>query len=40
MRARAERTVSALWDAASSIVELFTPIECAKDFRAAGYEQD
>lgn len=40
MRARAERTISALWSAASSIVELFTPAECANYFRAAGYEPD
>jgi transposase len=40
MRARAERTISALWNAASSIVEFFTPAECANYFRAAGYEPD
>jgi len=40
MRARAERTISALWNAARSIVELFTPAECANYFRAAGYEPD
>lgn len=40
MRERAERTISALWNAASSIVELFTPAECANYFRAAGYEPD
>jgi transposase len=40
MRAKAERTISALWNAANSIVELFTPAECANYFRAAGYEPD
>ncbi|MBB5041105.1 transposase [Shinella fusca] len=40
MRARAERTISALWNAASSIIELLTPTECANYFRAAGYEPD
>ena len=40
MRARAERTISTLWNAASSIVELITPAECANYFRAAGYEPD
>lgn len=40
MRARAERTTSAFWNAASSIVELFPPAECANYFRAAGYELD
>ena len=40
MRARAERTISVLWTAASSIVELFTADECANHFRAAGYEPE
>ena len=40
MRAKAERTISALWNAVSSIVELFTTAECANYFRAAGYEPD
>lgn len=40
IRAKAERTISALWNAASSTVELFTPAECANDFTAAGYEPD
>ena len=37
-KGRADRLRSL--DAASSIVGLFTPIECANDFRAAGYEPD
>ncbi|MGQ3215973.1 MAG: IS630 family transposase, partial [Shinella sp.] len=40
--ARAERTITALWNAvsSSSLIELFTSVECANYFRAAGYEQD
>jgi transposase len=38
MRARAERTIAALWNAIGLVVELFTPAECANFFRAAGYE--
>jgi transposase len=40
MRAKAERTITALWNAVSPIVELFTPSECANYFKAAGYEPD
>jgi transposase len=40
MRAKAERTTSALWKAVRSIVDLFTPAECANYFRAAGYDPD
>jgi transposase len=40
LRARAERTVSALWDAAGSLLDAFTPTECANFFRAAGYDPD
>jgi transposase len=40
MRARAERTIAALWNAIGLVVELFTPAECANYFRAAGYEPD
>lgn len=38
MRARAERTIAALWNAVGSLVELFTPTECANYFNAAGYD--
>jgi len=40
MRAKAERTIAALWNAVGPIVELFTSAECANYFRAAGYEPD
>ena len=40
MRAKAERTITALWDAVGSLVELFSPAECANYFKAAGYEPD
>ena len=38
LRARAERTIDALWDAAGEIVALFTPSECANYFAACGYD--
>nr|WP_258158480.1 IS630 family transposase [Rhizobium sp. TH2] len=38
MRAKAERTIAALWSAVGPIVELFTPAECANYFKAAGYD--
>ena len=40
MRAKAERTITTLWKAVSSIVDLFTPTECANYFTAAGYDPD
>jgi transposase len=40
LRARAERSISALWDAIGTIVGLFSPTECANYFRAAGYDPD
>ena len=40
LRAKAERTVKALWDTVGSVVDLFTPAECANYFKAAGYEPD
>ncbi|TCL89169.1 transposase [Rhizobium sp. PP-WC-2G-219] len=40
LRARAERTVDALWDTVGSLVSLFVPAECANYFRAAGYDPD
>lgn len=40
MRAKAERTITALWDPVGSLVELFSPAECANYFKAAGYEPD
>ena len=40
LRARAERTIVALWDAVGEIVALFSPAECANYFKAAGYDPD
>jgi transposase len=38
LRARAERTIDALWDAIGEIVTLFSPSECANYFAACGYD--
>ncbi|EJC75133.1 hypothetical protein Rleg10DRAFT_3701, partial [Rhizobium leguminosarum bv. trifolii WSM2012] len=40
LRARAERSVDALWDTVGKIVTLFKPHECANYFAAAGYDPD
>lgn len=40
LRARAERTIDALWGAVASLLDAFTPAECANYFAAAGYEPD
>jgi len=40
LRAKAERTIITLWNTVGSLVELFTPAECANYFKAAGYEPD
>lgn len=40
MRAKAERTITALWNTLGSIIGLFTPAECANYFKAAGYDPD
>lgn len=40
LRAKAERTIAALWNTVGSIVDLFTPAECANYFKAAGYDPD
>jgi transposase len=40
MRAKAERTFTALWNTVGSLIELFTPAECRNYFNAAGYEPD
>lgn len=37
---KAERTASALWDAAGNAIQLFTPDEWARYFVAACYESD
>ena len=40
LRARAERSIGALWDAVGAIVGLFSPNEGANYFKAAGYDPD
>jgi transposase len=40
LRARAERTIDALWGAVGTLVDAFTPAECANYFQAAGYDPD
>jgi len=39
LRARAARTIDALWSALAGVVEWFPPNECANYFRNAGYSQ-
>lgn len=38
LRAKAERTIAALWDTVGSLIDLFTPDECENYFKAAGYD--
>jgi len=38
LRKARERTIPALWDRIGSIIDTFTPQECANFFRHAGYE--
>ncbi|GCD56376.1 transposase [Acetobacter pasteurianus NBRC 3222] len=38
LRAKAERTVGALWDTIGALLHAFTPSQCASFFTAAGYE--
>lgn len=38
LRARAERTIAALWAAVGDVIDLFTPTECANYFAACGYD--
>lgn len=38
MRAKAERSIEALWNAVGVVIDLFKPEECANYFQAAGYE--
>ena len=40
LRAKAERTIAALWDAVGPLLDLFTQAECANYFKAAGYDPD
>ena len=38
LRAKAERTIPALWDTVGALIDEFKPDECANYFAAAGYE--
>ncbi|MCP5000363.1 MAG: IS630 family transposase, partial [Hyphomicrobiales bacterium] len=38
LRAKAERTIEALWNAVGDLISLFKPNECENYFTAAGYE--
>jgi transposase len=40
LRARAEHSITASWDAVGTLIDAFTPTDCANYFRAAGYEPD
>ena len=40
LRKAAESTVDALWDTIGALIPVFTAIECANFFAAAGYEPD
>jgi len=40
LRAKAERTVGALWDTVGAQLPAFTPSQCASFFTASGYEPD
>ena len=40
LRAKAEHSIGALWDAVGTIAQLFSPTECANCFKATGYDPD
>ena len=40
LRKAAERTIGDLWNAVGTLIDRFTPAECANYFRAAGYEPE
>lgn len=40
LRKTAARTRDALWEAVGSLIDAFTPQECANYFEAAGYEPE
>ncbi|KXV05555.1 hypothetical protein AD930_12860 [Acetobacter malorum] len=40
LRAKTARTVTALWDAAGSVLDAFSPDECTNFFIAAEYEPE
>lgn len=39
-RKAAERTIDDLWNAVGTLLDRFTPAECANYFQAAGYEPE
>jgi transposase len=40
LRAKAKRTITALWDAVAELLNQFPPAECANYFAATGYDPD
>jgi transposase len=40
LRAKAERTVAALWDAVGQVVTMFEPQECTNYFKSCGYDPE
>jgi transposase len=38
LRAKAERTIPALWDTVGTLIDVYKPDECANYFLAAGYD--
>jgi len=40
IRAKAERTIEALWDNVGAVLDLFSPAKCANYCKAAGYDPD
>jgi transposase len=40
LRKAAERSLGALWDRIGTLLDAFTPAECANYFAAAGYEPE
>jgi len=38
LRAKAERTIDALWTTVGTLIDRFEPTECANYFKAAGYD--
>jgi transposase len=40
LRKAAERTIGDLWNAVGTLIDRFTPAECANYFRAAGYDPE
>ena len=38
LRAKAERTIDALWETVGALIDSFTPAECVNYFKATGYD--